>query len=242
MALAALALAGSAQATAIHYNFENVGANPAATDNQAHDSLSFTRGGVTVTVTAQLHAGNTLSTWQDVNAANWQPGTGVWHGHNGLGVKVGPTDGTNIDGSNTAAMLGTTDFDEGIVFSFSRVVRLTRVNFGDWDGRDNYIGSFDIHRGDQVGIDVDGVNPAHWARQATDTPTLSLVGQVFRFTAFDDNTSFRIQDLDIQVIPEPAPLTLLAAALGVLLAGRRREGIGALLAGRHPAKAGSGAR
>jgi len=216
VALACMAcLAAPLQAAPIHYNFENTGANPAATDNQAHDSLSFTRGGVSVTVTAQLNGGNVLSSWQPVNSTAWAPNTGVYFGNNGLGVKVGATDGTNTDGSDAAYVPGTTDFDEALVFTFSRLVRLTRVNFGDWDGRDNYIGGFNPYLGDQVGIDVDGVNPAYWHRAATDTPTLSLTGMVFRFRADDDATSFRIQDFDVEAVPLPVPGSLALSALGL---------------------------
>jgi hypothetical protein len=205
--VAALLLATAAQAATIHYNFENTGTLPVApTDNDEHGSLGFTRGGVAVTVTAVARS-------SDAGAYAGVSGTdrGVYFGDTGLGVVAYGNDSNNMDGANEGATDG--DLDEGLVFTFDRVVRLTDINFGRWD---NGL--------DAIRFLVDGVQVLLHSG-SNDAPSgLNFVGTEFRFLAENDDTGVRIQDLDIETVPLPGTPALLAAALLALGLTRRRVG------------------
>lgn len=195
-------------AAPIHYNFENSGTLPVSpTDSLPHDSLSFTRSGVQVNVTAVARPeGGSYG-------AVTGPGRGVYFGSTGLGVISYTGDGNNLDGANPGATDG--DVDEGLVFTFDRVVKLTDINFGSWQNNPPL-------DADTIYFFVDGVQVLVHSG-ANDAPGgLSFVGTEFRFLAQDDATGVRIQDLDIEVVPVPGTPTLLAAALLALGAVRRR--------------------
>lgn len=216
LAVSLMPLASGAAATSIHYNFENTGANPAATDNVGHDFLQFNHGGVGLTITAEAE---TSSLFWGIYSPVAGSGKGVYFGDTGLGVFQGGTDNNNMDGGADPG-----DYGERLTFSFDRVVTLTAVNFGRWDGRDNYLNAFDPFLGDLARFQVDGIG-VYNHRAINDHALVSLTGRVFTFNADDDNSSFRIQDIDIAVqdLPEPGSLAWVAAALLVLGQARRRR-------------------
>ena len=85
---------------------------------------------------------------------------------------------------------------------------------------------FNISRRTTLALALLAGLPAAQTFAATDTPTLSLTGRVFRFRADDDATSFRIQDFDVEAVPLPVPGSLALSALGLfglLAAGRSRR-------------------
>lgn len=205
LALALACAAGASMAAPIHFNFENSGTEPVApTDSQPHDSLSFSRPGVGLNVTAIAGFG----TFAPVTSA-FNPGAGVYFGSSGLGVALGQgtDDSNNLDGSDDSSG---TDMDEALVFRFDRLVQLVAINFGQWDT------GFDSIR-----FVVDGVEVLTHAG-ANDEPALALVGREFRLFADTDATGVRIQDLDVLLVPEPGSLALALAGLGLGALARRQ--------------------
>lgn len=198
-------MTGAASAAPIHYDFE------ATPDNNTHDSLHMTVDGVALTITAW--AKNSENSWLQVTSAYGNYGgdnAGVYNGTYGLGLFLANSDDSysmdGADGANDGV-----DRDEGLLFSFDRQVELTHINFRYWGSNDDF------------NLDADGISLfVDNANSGNDNYYGSHVGTKFMVWADGDNDSFRIQDIDINTVPEPSTLLLLVSGL-VGLAGTRRR-------------------
>lgn len=198
--------AGAASAVPTHYDFE---ANP---DKNTHDSLHMTVGGVALTITAW--AKNSADNWFQVTSAYGNYGgdnAGVYNGQTGLGLFLGNSDDSySMDGAD--GVNDGMDRDEGLLFSFDRQVDLTHINFGSWGSSDDF------------NLDVDGVSLfADNDNGGNDHYHGSHVGTQFMVWADGDTDSFRIQDIDINAVPEPTSLALFGLGMAGLIGMRRRR-------------------
>jgi hypothetical protein len=212
----------------IHYDFQ------AAPDDHAHDSIQLTKEGVTVTVTAWttevfyprlglgLQVTSAMGSYGGENA-------GVYYGSSGLGIFLGNADDTyNADGANFTSIL---DRPEGFLLSFDRVVELTNINFNSWGVNDTAlilaVTNFSPINPDYPGFPsplTHGV--VDYGYGASDHYVGSHMGNRFWVRAYWDDDAFRIQDIDIHVVPEPGSLALLGLGLGMVAWSSRRRATG----------------
>ncbi len=207
--------ASSASATKIFdFNASNLG----VTESTAYNSVGMTVGTIGVTITAFEIAndGNgTISSQTQITGS----GFGVYvSSSENLGVKNSTQsgDGTQMDGGD----VGSSEPDEGLLFSFSRAIDLTYINF------DNFSGSDDFN------LTVDGVSLLVDYNAGDSSPLVTNVsgqsdefffngvhGTKFLFWADGDSDRFKIDRMS--VVPEPATALLLAS--GLVFCGIRRK-------------------
>lgn len=209
--------ANSAAAANIHFDFQ------ATPDNVGHDSIQLTVSGLTVTVTAwtedvsparaarAMQVTSAMGSFGGVNA-------GAYYGSSGLGVFLGNFDDpNNMDGSDFTTVL---DRPEALLFSFDRVVELTKINFNFWGVTDKFAL---VTQTNFSPINPDfmpaGYQSIRNDNGGNDHYVGSHSGNRFWVWALNDSDSFRIQDIDVQ-IPEPTTFSLVA--LGVALMGRKK--------------------
>lgn len=114
----------------------------------------------------------------------------------GYGVNSGYRDSDQIDGD---------DRDEGIILTFSQAVTITNVELRGFSACC-----------DDVDYTVDGVS----------SNGSNMVGTVFKISADERDSDFRVRSIDFNVSSVPEPATMVTAALGlglVFLSRFRRQ-------------------
>ena len=139
----------------------------------------------------------------------------ITHTSSGLGVMALSDDGTVID--DKATFDGSEALDT-LIFSFDRTVTLRGIDFRYAGGSDN----FSL----QAGSDVPLFGVA--ASSVTLLPN-DLSGRLFSLSAVDENDSFRVKSLCVDIeslhptpTPEPATWLLLMIGVGGFMFYRRR--------------------
>ncbi|MDR4506297.1 MAG: PEP-CTERM sorting domain-containing protein [Candidatus Scalindua sp.] len=186
-------------AASILYDF--TGANTGT-----HESLNLTVDGVAVNVTAwaNLSAEDSPSSWFQVIGQN----AGVYDGSTGLGVQLGDGfDHNSVDGQSGPA--DGIDHDEGLLFVFSNPINLKSVNFGQWGLKDDF------------NLTIDGVDI--FQDNASDPFVASYTGTNFLIWADGNSDQFRIQELTVEPVPEPATIAILGIGLAGILGGTARR-------------------
>ena len=240
--MAGLLFAGlSSQAVAESVEFNLDHSDFGVPSARTYDSVSTINSGISMTVSAYAvsndGAGNILPGSVLLNS----PG-GVWVGSSHqLGVRSRSGEATYLDGASGSGVIvpGSTrsdlapDVDEGLLFSFDRVVTLDFIDFNYWA----------TTSGDDFNLAVDGVNILTNINSATSISS-SLVSNVlgeeqeftfsgvsgtnFMIWADDDLDKFRIDRLrvsaNVSAVPEPSIIALMGLGLaGIGFAARRRR-------------------
>ncbi len=197
--------------------------NLAVSGSNAYSTVGMTVNGIHVDVTAftiENSATGAIINKTQINSA----GAGVYvSGSNNLGVSSNAS--TNVDSHDLDGGSSDPDFDEGLLFSFNRIVTLNYINF------DNFT------NGDDFNLTVDGVNrlidfssinssslASAVAGQEDEFNFSGISGRDFLFWADGNTDSFRIDRMDVVAvdaavggamdnIPEPGSIMLLSIGL-----------------------------
>jgi hypothetical protein len=173
-----------------------------------NDSLTFSVGGYTATVTAVTtdELGNLTGTAKVAQFGL----TGANQG--GLGVTNSSGDAHTIDGS------GALDANDLLIITFDKPVTLTGASFGNVDSNDDgTIWADGAKLGTYALVGYPGLLP------------LNALGTVFGFGATGQNDDFKVRSIDfdagiVSTIPLPPAALLLATGLfGVGFIGRRKK-------------------
>ncbi len=218
--------ASSASATKIFdFNASNLGVIDSSTSDIAYDSVGMTVGTIGVTITAfKLENNGSGSITDQVQIQGGGTGVYVSSGNN-LGVSsMHPSlsgDSHSLDGGDSG-LTTSSDPDEGLLFSFTRAIDLTYINFDSFSGSDDF------------NLTVDGVSVLVDYNSGDSSPLVTNVagqsdefffngvhGTEFLFWADGDSDSFRIDRM--WVVPEPATLALFSFGLAGIGAMRRRK-------------------
>lgn len=228
--LIAIAVTSMANATTFSFNGTNLG----IAEDSAYESINTSLDGIGLTITALTIAndgsGDISQTFDVIGQ-----GIGVYlradtSGPGGsLGVRSfvslsgGSSDGTNLDGGDGT---NPNDLDEGLLFSFDRLVSLDYINFD----------SFSNSSGDDFNLTVDGVSVlvdfnandsdsrvSNVSGQFDEYRFNSIVGSEFLFWADGNSDSFRIDTLEVSAVPVPAAAWLFGSALLGMFGFSRRK-------------------
>ena len=191
--------------------------NLAVSGSNSYSTVGMTVNGIHVDVTAFTieNSNGTIISKTQINSV----GTGVYvSSGNNLGVTSNSDtniDGHDLDGGDYPQP--SSDYDEGLLFSFDRSVTLNYINFDSFSG------------GDDFNLTVDGVNRLiDFSSFSSSSLASAVVGQEdefnfsaisgrdFLFWADGDTDSFRIDRMDVAAmddIPEPGSIMLFSIGL-----------------------------
>ncbi len=188
-------------AASIVYDF--TGANTGT-----HESLNLTVDGVSVNVTAwaNLSAESGSNSWFQVTGQD----AGVYDGSTGLGVQLGSNDSNYIDGQSGAS--DGIDYDEGLLFTFTDPVNLESIDFNYWGIYDDF--NLTIDGNDIFKDDANG---------GSDFFTASYTGTEFLIWGDGNSDRFRIEELIVAPVPEPATIAILCIGIAGIVGGRARR-------------------
>ncbi len=208
-----------ATATTFDFNYSNLGVSPGSTQS----FVELTTNGIAVEVKAYSIENNgsgiIFNKTELVNS-----GTGVYisgSASGNLGVRSNPHgDGTNLDGGS-----GSSDLDEGLLFTFDTLVHLDYINFD----------HFTSGNADDFNLTVDGVLLLYDFNANHSSSLVSNVvgefdeynfhginGKEFLFWADGNSDNFRIDEIEVSAVPVPAAVWLLSSGL-LGLAGYSRK-------------------
>jgi len=213
--LICLLLLGSSTATAtlLDFNYNNLGVMGSSTSN----SVSMEIDGIAVDITAW-----TVSNDGDgnISGVTQLSGEGIGVYTNGstsgnLGVVSAKDDGSLLDAGNSS-----TDMDEGLLFTFNKIVRLEYIDF-------DY---FTSNGGDDFNLTVDNntvlknIDPYNGSSSVNNVGNKfdeyefnDIIGTSFLFWADDDKDAFRIDKIRVSIVNSvPEPSTIMLFGFGLL--------------------------
>jgi len=221
--LTAISVMSIANATTFDFSATNL----SLTGGSSYNSISTSVDGIGLDITALTISNNGSGT-----IFSSTPVTGIdvgvylsdsTSGNLGVLSNLFGGDGTNLDGGNGA---NADDLDEGLLFSFDRLVSLDYINFDSFSGSDDFNLTVD---GISILVDFNATDTAssllvsEVLGQTDEFNFNNIVGTEFLFWADGNSDSFRIDTLEVSAVPIPAAAWLFGSAILGLVGFSRRK-------------------
>jgi len=227
--LTAMAVTGMANATTFDFSATNLG----LTGGNAYNTINTSIDGIGLTITALTIANDNSGNIDSISAVMGSD-VGVYVSSSvsgNLGVRSRlpsaedtTSDGNNLDGGDAGV---SNDLDEGILFTFDRLVSLDYINFDFFTSSDDFNLTVDgANTSIVVDYNADSIaNPlvTDVLNQFDEYRFNGIVGTSFLFWADGDSDSFRIDRLEVSAVPVPAAAWLFGSALLGMFGFSRRK-------------------
>ncbi len=189
--------------------------------NQSYNLVGMELDGLRLEISSYVIENDGLGTIASMAMVSGD-GLGVYVSRrNNLGVTIASGDYHSMDGGNASR----TDLDEGLLFSFDKMVSLDYINFDLFSGDDDFNLTVD---GELQLLDFNGLDRSFLASQVAGQSDefnfFNITGQEFIFWADAANDEFRIDSLAVSAVPGPSVSFLLGVGFaGMYFMWRKRE-------------------